>query len=133
MTEYVLITIIALVALGAIAYIFGRNRRADGVEEPIVIGEGDCASCSPEAPKCEQVCMMEAATKPVEYFDDEELDAFKNRPANSYTDEETEQFAYVLHTMKPSDVAAWNRSLVLRGINLPESLRDEVVMLVSDQ
>ena len=131
MTEYVIITIIAVATLGAIAYIFGRNRRADGSEEPVTVGTGDCASCSPESPKCEQVCMMEAATKPIEYFDDEELDAFRGRSSNSYTDEEIEQFAYVLHTMRPEEVAAWCRSLVLRGINVPDELKDELVMLKS--
>ena len=75
MTEITIIAIIALATLGAIAYIFGRNRRPDGTEEPIVIGEGDCTTCTPESPRCEQACMMEAATKPIEYFDDEELRA----------------------------------------------------------
>jgi hypothetical protein len=129
MTEITIIAIIALATLGAVAYIFGHNRRADGSEEPIVIGEGDCATCTPESPRCEQACMMEAATKPIEYFDDEELDAFKGRAADSYSDDEVEQFAYILHTMQPEEVAAWCRSLLLRGINLPEELRDEMMML----
>ena len=132
MTEITIIAIIALAALGAIAYIFGHNRRADGSEEPIVIGEGDCATCTPESPRCEQACMMEAATKPIEYFDDEELDAFKGRAADSYSDDEVEQFAYILHTMQPKEVAAWCRSLILRGINLPEELRDEMALLKMD-
>ena len=132
MTEITIIALISLLTLGAIAYIFGHNRRADGTEDPIVVGEGDCTTCSPESPKCEQTCMMEAATKPIEYFDDEELDAFRGRPADGYTDDEVEQFAYILHTMHPEEVAAWSRSLVLRGINLPDELRDEVIMMRSD-
>ena len=129
MTEITIIALISLAALGAIAYIFGHNRRSDGSEDPIVIGESDCTSCSPESPRCEQACMMEAATQPIEYFDDEELDAFKGRAADSYTDEEVEQFAYILHTMQPNEVAAWSRSLILRGINLPDQLRDELIMM----
>ena len=46
--------------------------------------------------KCEQVCMMEAAVKGVEYYDDEELDRFRGRPSDQYTDEEVEEFATVL-------------------------------------
>ena len=34
--------------------------------------------------------------------------------------------------MRPEEVAAWSRSLVLRGINLPDELRDEVIMMRSD-
>ena len=130
MVNYTLISLIALLALGILAFVFGKNRRADGTEEPIVVGEGDCATCTPETPKCEQLCAMEAAVKPVEYFDDEELDRFKNRAANSYSDDEIEQFAYVLHTMQPDEVAAWSRSLTLRGIELPNELRDEVILLI---
>ena len=133
MTEITIIAIIALATLGAIAYIFGRNRRPDGTEDPIVIGEGDCTTCTPESPRCEQACMMEAATKPIEYFDDEELDAFIGRAASDYTDDEVEQFAYILHTMREDEVAAWSRSLVLRGINLPDQLRDELIMLRDSQ
>ena len=76
--------------------------------------------------------MMEAATKEIEYYDDEELDNFKGRPADSYTAEEVEQFSEVLYTMKPEEVAGWNRSLILRGINLPDPLKDEVIAFLSE-
>lgn len=76
--------------------------------------------------------MMEASTKPVEYFDDEELDTFRGRQSDSYTDAEVEQFADVLYTMRQDEVAAWCRSLNLRGIALPDQIKDEVVMMVSD-
>jgi len=130
MSEITIIAIISLLTLGAIAYIFGRNRRSDGSEEPIVVAKGDCSSCTGDDPKCEQVCMMEAATKPIEYFDDEELDEFKGRSASSYTENEIEQFAYVLQTLQAKDAAPWSRSLTLRGIQLPDSLRDELIMLI---
>ena len=71
--------------------------------------------------------MMEAATKDIVYYDDEELDRFKGRAANNYSDEEVEEFAEVLYTMQAQDVAGWNRSLILRGINLPNQLKDEVI------
>ncbi len=75
---------------------------------------------------------MEASTKPIEYFDDEELDTFRNRASNSYTDDEAQQFADVLYTMRQDEVAAWCRSLHLRGIELPDQIKDEVVMMVAD-
>ena len=74
--------------------------------------------------------MMEAATKPVEYFDDEELDRFAGRQSDDYTDEETEEFREVMLTMKQDEVREWNRSLILRGINIPDQLKDEVVMMI---
>ena len=129
MTDFTLITIIALATLGGIAYIFGRYGRRRTAPDEIVTGKGDCATCTGDDPKCEQECMMEAATKPIEYFDDEELDAFKGRRSDSYTDDDVELFAYILHTMRPDEVKAWTRSLTLRGISLPDELKDEVLML----
>ncbi|MGI6233269.1 MAG: hypothetical protein ACOYJF_10570, partial [Prevotella sp.] len=85
--------------------------------------------CNGIDPNCEQVCMMEAATKDIEYFDDEELDTYKGRPSDQYSDAEIEQFSEVLYTLKPDEVKPWGRSLTLRGINLPDQLKDEFIAL----
>ena len=53
--------------------------------------------------------------------------------ADSYTDEEVEEFSEVLYTMQPEEVAGWNRSLILRGINLPDPLKDEVIGFLSEE
>ena len=76
---------------------------------------------------------MEAATKDIEYFDDEELDRFQGKPSDQFTDEEVDEFAEVLYSMKQEEVKDWNRSLILRGIHLPNQLKDEVIMLISNQ
>ena len=75
---------------------------------------------------------MEASIKEIEYFDDEELDRYKGRASDNYTAEEVEEFSDVLYTMQPEEVAAWNRSLLLRGINLPDSLKDEVIAFIQE-
>ena len=118
--------ILSLVVLGLLLAVFARKDSS-----PVVQPKGDCASCdgSPEK-RCEQDCMMEAAVREVEYFDDEELDAFRGRNAADYTDEEAEQFREVMITMRPEEVPAWGRSLTLRGIELPNQVKDEEVMLV---
>ncbi len=66
----------------------------------------------------------------VVYFDDEELDAYRGREADAYTDEEVEEFRYVLETMRTEEVAEWLHSLELRQVNLPTELRDEAFMLI---
>ena len=108
--------------IGYISY-----RRGDRQE--IIKAQGDCTSCSGSNAMCEQECTMKAATEPIEYFDDEELDTFRGRPSDSYTEEETQQFADVLETLQPNEVKPWGRSLILRGINMPDSLKDEFTML----
>ena len=76
--------------------------------------------------------MLEAAVRDVEYYDDEELDKYRGRDSADYTDNEAEEFAEVFYTMRPSDVQGWNRSLILRQINLPNQLKDEVIMVIND-
>ena len=108
------------------------HRDPAAAEDPIQVG-ADCSTCTGENSKCEQECMLEAAVKEIEYFDDEELDAFRGRPSDAYTDEEAETFRQILYTMRPEEVAAWNRSLVLRGVELPNQVKDEAMMLMNDE
>ena len=123
---YLFLSLIALGVFSALyAIVTNRNR-----EESPVVQADSCATCNGENDKCEQECMMEAATKPIEYFDDEELDAFKGRPSDGYTDEEVEQFSYVLNTMPQEEIRDWCRSLHLRGIEIPDQLKDEVYMMM---
>lgn len=128
-----LILLAALVVLGIVAAVATKLLLRQGDAEGITSATTkDCGTCSGDNDKCEQVCMMEASLKDIEYYDDEELDAYKDRPSDCYTDEEAEQFRDVLYTMRQDEVKGWNRSLILRGINLPDQLKDEVVMLIGD-
>lgn len=123
--------LLSLVALGIIAALISLISNKLYGESPVVMPtDADCATCSDATTSCEQACMMKAAIKPIEYFDDEELDVYKGRPADAYTDEETEEFAEILETLKPEEVKAWNRSLILRGINMPNGIKDEYIELV---
>ena len=128
-----LILLAALVVLGIVAAVATKLLLRQGDAEVITAATAkDCGTCSGDNDKCEQVCMMEASLKDIEYYADEELDAYKGRPSDGYTDEEAEQFREVLYTMRQDEVKGWNRSLILRGINLPDQLKDEVVMLIGD-
>lgn len=120
--------VVCVVLLALLALLLSHAARHYRGEAPVV-GQGDCTTCDGTDAHCEQTCMMEAATKPVEYYDDEELDGFRGRSSDSYTDDEVEQFSEVLYTMRPDEVAGWCRSLTLRGIQLPDALKDEVLML----
>ena len=79
-----------------------------------------------------EVCEKESlrALEDVEYYEDEELDRFRGR--TTYSDEEIEEFREVLYTMRTDDVAGWLHSLELRRVNLPDELKDEVLLLVGE-
>lgn len=70
--------------------------------------------------------------EPPVYYDDEELDRFAGRPADGYTDRETEEFRDVLLTLLPSDAPGWTVSLEKRRINLPAELRPELELILSE-
>ena len=123
-----LIILLALAAvIAAAAHLLQRG--SDDGETKVA---PTCDTCNGADERCEQECMMEAATKPIEYFDDEELDRYAGRQDDGYTDEEADEFREVLYTMRQEEVADWSRSLILRDVNLPRQLRDEVIMLIGD-
>lgn len=121
------ILIVALVVIGTIAA--GASLFWDK-DATIEVGH-DCMTCSSASAACEQNCMMEASVKEIEYFDDEELDRFIGRSSNEYSEGEADEFRSIMETMKPDDVKAWNRSLILRQINMPDQIKDEYIMIVS--
>lgn len=134
------ILIISLILLGIIALIAGyiRNKR---LQKKIEKGELDRmpeikevdAECCGQHEVCERDSLLAAVSKKIEYYDDEELDQFIGKEADTYTDEETNQFRDVLYTMQDIDVAGWVRSLQLRGIELPDDLKDEVFLIIGER
>ncbi len=123
------ILIVGIIVIGTLAA--GASLLWDK-EKPLPVG-GDCKGCSVSSTKCEQECMLEAAVKEIEYFDDEELDSYRGRESNSYTPEEAEEFLKVMETLRPTELKAWVRSLNLRGVNMPDEVKDEYIMLIGEQ
>lgn len=125
-----LILLLSILLLGIIVGAFAYFTKG-GNEQP-VDPTPTCATCTGEDSRCEQECMLEAAVKDIEYYDDEQLDKYKGRPSDRYDDDEIEEFADVLYTLKQHDVAGWNRSLILRGVNIPDQLKDDLMALLTD-
>ena len=72
-------------------------------------------------------------SKKIEYYDDEELDKYIGTAPDRYTPEQEEEFRDVFYTMQSEDVAGWVRSLQLRGIALPDNIKDEVFLIVGER
>lgn len=64
------------------------------------------------------------------YFDDEELDAYKGKKAEEYTEEEIEDFRNVLLTMHTDEVDTWVKCLQTRGIEIPQDVKDEILLIL---
>lgn len=129
-----------LLLLGLVAAIAGyfHQKKLQGmlergeiteIPEPQIV-EGECCG---QHEMCERDSLIAAVSKKVEYYDDEELDRFQERPADAYTDREIDEFREVLYTLREVEVAGWLRSLQLRQINLPELLKDEAFLIVGER
>lgn len=129
----------ALVALAAIAMIVGYARNKQ-IEKKIESGELEAApeiveadaECCGQHEVCEKESLLAAVSKQVEYYDDEELDRFRGRASDDYSEEEVEEFREVMFTCQEEEVAGWCRSLQLRGIELPDELKDELFLIVGE-
>lgn len=82
---------------------------------------------------CERDSLLASVSADIEYYDDEELDVYRGRGEDEYSDAEIEQFRDVLLTLRPDDIAGWARSVQLRGITLPGPVREELLMMASEE
>lgn len=134
------ILIIALFALAIVAAVAGliRNKRLqrqverDEIETLPDINPADMECCG-QHEVCEKESLLAAVSQKIEYYDDEELDRYIGTPSNGYTAEQEDEFRDIFYTMHEDDVAGWVRSLQLRGIALPDNIKDEVFLIVGER
>lgn len=134
------ILIISLIALAVMAAVAGtiRNRR---LQKKVESGELEAMpevkevdqECCGQHEVCEKESLLAAVSKKIEYYDDEELDRYIGVSPDAYTPEQEDEFRDVFYTMQSEDVAGWVRSLQLRGIALPEGIKDEVLLIVRER
>lgn len=129
-----LIILASLLAVGIPLYLLHRweDRRNVSRGLPAEEAKAPEQECCGLHMTCEKDSLLVAASPEIVYYDDEELDQFKGRNADEYTEEETEMFRDILFTMLPEDIAGWARSLQLRGIALPPIVKDELIMIVTE-
>lgn len=147
-----IVILVAMVIIGIILYaidvVYYRKRQpekrppadeSDSAENsgsrdvPAEISEAaaDGGICCGMHTVCEKT-NLSPLTGEIVYYDDEELDRYRGREADSYTPDEVEEFRDVLMTLLPEDVAGWSRSIQVREITLPTEIRDELLLIVSD-
>lgn len=133
--------LLALLLVGSLLWIHEwryRRRRAANPEKfaekeaAEAAASDDSSECCGMHITCEKDSLLAAVSDEIVYFDDEELDVYRGRSPQDYSDDEIEQFRDVLLTLLPDDIAPWARSLQLRGIELPADVRDELLLIVSE-
>ncbi len=132
--------LLSLVCLGLVAALLGylRNRKLQKMLERGEISEIPEAKeipeeCCGQHETCERDSLLAVVSKAIEYYDDEELDRFKGVESDAYEEEAVDEFREVLYTLQEVEVAGWLRSLQLRGVNLPDALKDEAFLIVGER
>ena len=127
------LTIIALVAGFFFHNLYLRRKVERGELDKMPEVKQVDQECCGQHEVCEKESLLAAVSKQIEYYNDEELDRFRGREGNQYSEAEVEEFREVLYTMKDDEVAGWVRSLQLRNVELPDVLKDEVFLIVGER
>ncbi|MDL2305861.1 phospholipase [Bacteroides sp. OttesenSCG-928-D19] len=131
---YLIAGILLLGILTALfSYFANRNRKNKATSastEATPVADSDCCG---QHEVCERDSLLAAVSQKIEYYDDEELDTYRETPSGEYSDHAIDEFREVLYTLRETEVAGWLRSLQLRGINLPDPLKDEALLIVEER
>jgi hypothetical protein len=133
--------IIGLILLGVLALGVGFFREkklkkmlAKGeITELPGIKQIEDMECCGQHETCEKDSLLAAVSKQIEYYNDEELDRFREYDSAAYNEIEIEEFRDILYTMHNEEVAGWVRSLQLRHVPLPDALKDEVFLIIGER
>lgn len=131
-----LILLVAIVTVGSVLYLHHRlTTSADAVsgnnQEPAGSATAEEGCCGMHI-TCEKDSLVAGLDSEIIYYDDEELDRYSGRAATEYVEQEIEEFREILLTMRPDDIAGWARSLAARHIEMPQVVREELLLIVSE-
>lgn len=121
---YIIIALLILIiSVGTVTYI--KKRKHPEEEDEIIAPDAECCGAH-------EVCEkgLKRADEKIDYFEDEDLDIYRAREADSYSDYEIERFRDVLYTLKQQEIEDWLISLEKREIELPLILRQEAVEMI---
>ncbi|WP_290379451.1 phospholipase [uncultured Muribaculum sp.] len=132
--EVILIILSTLAIVGLVLWIFDHfsHKSEPGTDSASATDTEEPEVCCGMHITCEKDSLLASVSETIDYFDDEELDRFCGREADQYEEAEIEEFRDVLLTLRPDDIAPWARSIQLRGIKLPASVKDELLMIVAE-
>ena len=126
------VLLISLVVIAVIAFATTwigqkiRSRRGEDVEETTSEPLEECCGAH-------EICetdLLNKLSEEIIYYEDEELDTYRNYEENDYSDEQIDEFREVLYSLKENEIEAWLRSLELRKIELPSIIKSEVVFML---
>ena len=128
MEMLVYIILLGFIAVGIVLVVISKKKTTINPSEEPVSKEVDPNCCG-----AHEVCELDRIKMnpdAIEYYDDEELDEYKNIEENSFSDEQIDKIREVLYSMQPKEIPFWLVSLSKRHINLPPILQEEARHLI---
>jgi hypothetical protein len=129
--EIVLGIIVGIFAVVGIAILVKVNRERKKLNPE----EDEVSAAVPGCCGAHEVCdfdQIKADENIIEYYDDEELDVYKNKNEKEYSSSEIDQFREVLYTLNTHEIRYWLLSIERRKINLPSILKSEARNLMAE-
>lgn len=128
--EIIIAIVVGLFAVIGIIILVRVNKKREKTENPEVVSTPASDCCG-----AHEVCdfdEIKADVTRIEYYEDEDLDEYKNVKENQYTDGQIEQFREVLYTLKTAEIRYWLLSIERRHIQLPSILQSEARTLMAE-
>lgn len=129
MVTLLLVLGVSLLAIGVVAVVSSRWMRKPTAETDDYVRPSDCCGAHEI---CERDLLSPLPGEEIVYFEDEELDRFRSVSAQEYTQEMVIEFQDVFDTLRTEEVAAWCRSLQLRGISIPEEIKEQILFVICE-
>ena len=123
---------ISLVVIAAIAFLttwIGQKIRARKGEVEEEAASEPMEECCGAHEVCE-TDLINKLSEEIIYYEDEELDAYKNFEENDYNDDQIDEFREVLYSLKEKEIEGWIKSLDLRKIEMPSVIKSELVFML---
>jgi hypothetical protein len=124
----IIVGLFTLIGIGVLIKVNQNRKKENPIQEEASTPASDCCGAH-------EVCefdLIKADENRIEYYDDEELDEFKNINENAYNGDQIDQFRDVLYTLKTEEIRYWLLSIERRKINLPSILISEARFLMSE-
>lgn len=108
-----------------------RKGNTDKLEKVLQRQEED-EECCGQHTVCEKDSLINSFVDEIEYFDDEELDAYAGISSDQYPENIVEEFREIFYSMYDEEKPKWIRSLQRRGISIPDQFKDEIILVIND-
>jgi len=120
----------AILLIAIISFFISKRDKKNVVEkENKNVVSSDCCGAHEI---CESETLLNSKID-IAYFDDEELDRFAEVSRDSFTDIQIEEFREILYSLQEHEVSDWLKSLQLRRVTIPDIIREEALMIVSER